>query len=347
VDIGEVARRAGVSRSTVSYALSGKRAVSAATRERVNAVIAEVGYRPSATARALKSGRTDTLALVIPGSGPRLKPSSLPFVAAVLASAEERGLDVLVSTASARGGQEHLSRLVVERRVDGVIAMETTTPDPTAALLHRLGATFVTIGRTGDSPAHDWVDADTETAIGSCLLHLAQLGHRRVDFVNCDPAEAAAGYGHAVNSATGFWSALAGTGVTGDVYTCAAGHEHAVRLGRRLLSLPDPPTALISVNDAALVGLADAFRGAGLSVPADLSVAVVVVQDALPVGLALPLLTGVDVPVDAMASGAVDILCQRLKHPDLPAVRRLLPAPPLVLRHSTAAPRSARRTVVR
>lgn len=66
MNIGEIARRAGVSRSTVSYVLSGKRAVSETTRLRIQTVIDELGYRPNASARALKEGRTRTLGLVIP-----------------------------------------------------------------------------------------------------------------------------------------------------------------------------------------------------------------------------------------------------------------------------------------
>src|SRR5687767_14407236 len=81
MDIGEIARRAGVSRSTVSYALSGKRAVSAATRRRIEAVVAEAGYVPNANARALKEGRTRTLGLVIPPASERLTDMQLGFVA--------------------------------------------------------------------------------------------------------------------------------------------------------------------------------------------------------------------------------------------------------------------------
>jgi DNA-binding LacI/PurR family transcriptional regulator len=66
MNIGEIARRAGVSRSTVSYALSGRRQVGAETKQRIQAVIDELGYRPNAAARALKEGRTRTLGLVIP-----------------------------------------------------------------------------------------------------------------------------------------------------------------------------------------------------------------------------------------------------------------------------------------
>jgi DNA-binding LacI/PurR family transcriptional regulator len=84
MNIGEIARRAGVSRSTVSYALSGKRTVSEATRRRIQEVIDELDFRPNASARALKEGRTRTLGLVIPPAQRRLTDMQLGFVASVV-----------------------------------------------------------------------------------------------------------------------------------------------------------------------------------------------------------------------------------------------------------------------
>ncbi|WP_460808096.1 LacI family DNA-binding transcriptional regulator [Micromonospora zhanjiangensis] len=97
MNIGEIARRAGVSRSTVSYVLSGKRTVSEATRRRIQAVIDELDYRPNASARALKEGRTRTLGLVIPPASQRLTDMQLGFVASVVEAAAHADLDVLLS----------------------------------------------------------------------------------------------------------------------------------------------------------------------------------------------------------------------------------------------------------
>ncbi len=101
MDIGEIARRSGVSRSTVSYALSGKRAVSEATRQRIQRVIDEVGYRPNAAARALKEGRTRTIGLVVPPATARMTFMQLDFVGAVMEAAAHVDLDVLLSPRAA------------------------------------------------------------------------------------------------------------------------------------------------------------------------------------------------------------------------------------------------------
>ncbi|MFG1802427.1 LacI family DNA-binding transcriptional regulator [Micromonospora carbonacea] len=97
MNIGEIARRAAVSRSTVSYVLSRKRTVSEATRKRIQAVIDELDYRPNASARAPKEGRTRTLGLAIPPASQRLTDMQLGFVASVVEAAARHNLDVLLS----------------------------------------------------------------------------------------------------------------------------------------------------------------------------------------------------------------------------------------------------------
>ena len=136
MNIREIAKRAGVSRSTVSYALSGKRPVSAATARRINEVIAELGYRPNASARALAEGRTRTLGLVIPPASRRLTDVQLGFVATVVEAAATHDLDVLLSPS---GGDHDRSfeRIVTGRRVDGVILMEILLEDPRVAQIGR------------------------------------------------------------------------------------------------------------------------------------------------------------------------------------------------------------------
>ncbi|MEU7859318.1 LacI family DNA-binding transcriptional regulator [Nonomuraea sp. NPDC049141] len=142
MNIGEIARRSGVSRSTVSYALSGKRPVSKETRRRIQAVIDELGYRPNATAKALKEGRTRTIALVIPPASRRLTDVQLGFVASVVDAAGRADLDVLLSPS---GGEHERSfeRVIGGRRVDGDILMEIRLEDDRVTRLRQTGLPFV------------------------------------------------------------------------------------------------------------------------------------------------------------------------------------------------------------
>src|SRR5699024_10073822 len=123
--IDDVARRAGVSASTVSYALSGKRTISAATRSRVEKAIAELGYTPHAGARALASARTNVLALMAP-----LRPDVdvsviMQFVTGVVTKARSHDYDVLLLTQEDAAG---LSR-VASGMVDGLILMDVEAKD--------------------------------------------------------------------------------------------------------------------------------------------------------------------------------------------------------------------------
>ncbi|HET9138161.1 LacI family DNA-binding transcriptional regulator, partial [Actinophytocola sp.] len=157
MNIGEIARRAGVSRSTVSYALSGKRFVSEPTRRRIQAVIDELDYRPNAAARSLREGRTRTLGLVIPPASLRLTDVQLGFVASVVEAAARVDLDVLLSPS---GGDHDRSfeRIVSGRRVDGVVLMEIRLEDERVTRLRQTGMPFVTIGHTAHPQGTCWVD---------------------------------------------------------------------------------------------------------------------------------------------------------------------------------------------
>src|SRR5919197_1247706 len=179
MNIGEIARRAGVSPSTVSYTLSGKRAVSEATRRRIQDVIDELNYRPNASARALKEGRTRTVGLVIPPAQRRLTDMQLGFVGSVVEAAAKLDLDVLLSPS---GGDHDRSfeRMVTGRRVDGVLLMEILLEDPRVARLEQSALPFVTIGHVEHPGASWWVDVDYAALVRRCVHHLADLGHQQV-----------------------------------------------------------------------------------------------------------------------------------------------------------------------
>ena len=196
MNIGEIARRAGVSRSTVSYALSGKRPVTEETRRRIQAVIDELDFRPNAAARALKEGRTRTIGLVIPPASLRLTDMQLGFVASVVEAAARADLDVLLSPS---GGDHERSfeRIISGRRVDGVILMEIRLEDERVNRLQQVALPFVTIGHTANPHGTCWVDIDYGTLIARCVHHLADLGHRDIALINRSPELVAAGYGPA------------------------------------------------------------------------------------------------------------------------------------------------------
>ena len=331
MNIGEIARRAGVSRSTVSYTLSGKRTVSEATRRRIQDVIDELDYRPNASARALKEGRTRTIGLVIPPAQRRLTDMQLGFVASVVEAAARVDLDVLLSPS---GGDHDRSfeRIVSGRRVDGVIVMEIRLEDARVARLQQTGLPFVTIGRTARPEGTCWVDIDYERLIARCVHHLADLGHRDVALINRSTELAAAGYGPAHRALHGFVHTVAERGLTGSEHCCGDEPAAGEACIRELLAARPTVTAIATVNEAALPGIQRGLQHAGLTVPRDFSI----------VGVAAkhwaedfrPPLTAADVPALEMGAQAVELLLERIAEPQAQP-RHVLLTPPISLRDST------------
>ncbi|ONI91829.1 LacI family transcriptional regulator [Saccharothrix sp. ALI-22-I] len=333
MNIGEIAKRAGVSRSTVSYALSGKRPVSTATARRINEVIDQLGYRPNASARALAEGRTRTLSLVIPPAGRRLTDVQLGFVASVVEAAATYDLDVLLSPS---GGDHDRSfeRIVTGRRVDGVILMEILLEDARVARLEQAALPFVTIGHVERPGASWWVDVDYEALIRRCVHHLADLGHEHVVLVSRSDELVAAGYGPALRATAGFLDVAEQRGLTGHVVCCAdepgAGQACFEEIRRNRPEV----TALVTINEAALPGLQRALHHSGLHVPRDLSITGVIAKR-LAEDFSPPL-TAADVPAEEMARLAVDLLVERIADPDATSRHALL-EPVVSLRSSTGA----------
>lgn len=331
MNIGEIARRAGVSRSTVSYVLSGKRPVSEATRLRIQAVIDELDYRPNASARALREGRTHTLGLVIPPASQRLTDMQLGFVASVVEAAARVDLDVLLSPS---GGDHDRSfeRIVSGRRVDGVVLMEIRLEDDRVTRLQQSGLPFVTIGRTANPLGMGWVDVDYAGLIAACVNHLADLGHRHIALVNRSAELVAAGYGPGHRALAGFSAAVAERGLTGVDVCCGDDGPAGEACVEDLLATRPDVTAIATINEAALPGMQRALHTAGLQVPRDFSVAGVAARHWAEEFR--PPLTAADVPIVDMGTDAVALLMEGIAAPRTPPRHRLY-SPPISLRSST------------
>ena len=331
MNIGEIACRSGVSRSTVSYALSGKRPVAEATRRRIQEVIDELGYRPNATARALREGRTRTLGLVIPPAGERLTFMQLEFVASVMEAAAGADLDVLLSPS---GGDHDRSfeRIISGRRVDGMILMEIRMDDPRPARLQREGTPFVTIGRTAQPQGMCWVDIDYGTLIGRCVDHLADLGHRHIALINRSAELVSSGYGPGQRAREGFAEAAARRGVEGSEFCCADHAQAGEACVEEILRAHPEVTAAATVNEAALPGVQRALERAGLDIPGRFSIVGVAAQHWAE--QFHPQLTAADVPAVEMGAIAVRFLIERIAGPDTPPKQQLF-APALSLRNTT------------
>ena len=145
VTIADVARHAGVSPSTVSYVLTGRRPISEATRSRVLDSIRELGYHPQAGTKVLRTSRTNVVALALPLRNGLYLPALTRLVTSVVTTARNHDLDVLVLTADQ--GVEALRAAAGSAQVDGFVVLDVELDDERVPLLRRLAQPSVLIGR--------------------------------------------------------------------------------------------------------------------------------------------------------------------------------------------------------
>jgi DNA-binding LacI/PurR family transcriptional regulator len=331
VTIADVARHAGVAVSTVSYVLSGKRAISEVTRNRVLASVRALGYHPHAGARALASRRANVIALVLPLRSGMQVPVVMQFAIAVVTTARTVDHDVLLVTSDE--GPAGLRRIAASAMVDGVLLMDVELDDPRVPLLRTLSRPSVLIGFPADSAGLTCVDLDFHRAGGVCVEHLAGLGHRRIALLGAPAAVYDRGTGFAHRTRAGVVDAAARLGVDAVVRPCEEGTA-AVRAALvELLDRWPDLSGLILQNEAAVGPVLALLPTLGRRVPQDVSV-VGICPDRF-AEQASPRLTCVPVPAEEVGQQAVALLMRKLR--DEPVPEATLLEPTLIVRDSSAA----------
>ncbi|HYI54531.1 MAG TPA: LacI family DNA-binding transcriptional regulator [Microlunatus sp.] len=269
VTINDIARRAGVSKGAVSYALNGRPGVSEKTRTKILDVAHELGWAPNRTARMLSGSRTETFGLVL-ARDPRTlgsEPFYMEFVAGLQSELSQRGYALLLQLTSTSADELELyPRWWSEQRVDAVVVVDIHVCDPRVRALSDLGVPAVFVGDPAVTGGFTTVWTDDATAMRTALHRLVELGHRRFGRVAGTP-----GLSHTQVRDLAFRDALAAEGLTGTImhadFTDAAG-GHATR---SLWSQPQPPTAIVFDNDLMAIAGLSALSELGVSVPHDVS----------------------------------------------------------------------------
>lgn len=273
----EVARHAGVSRTTVSFVLNGvlDQGISDATRDRVLASAAALGYEPNAAARSLAGGVTGTVALVVPKAEHLYVDAFLgQLVASVNDACHRHGLKLLIESTGDEGREPgSFVQLVRSRRIDGLIVAHLRTSE--IEHLRRLrdsGIPLVVFGcDLPDAERYQTMGDDTWRSARMAVRHLLALGHRRIAFINYAAAEF-----HSVKQRELGWrQALAEQ----DISVEPAWMEHAdisaqsgYEATQRLLARGMRCSALFAGNDTIAFGALRALHEAGLRVPDDVAV---------------------------------------------------------------------------
>lgn len=269
VTIREVAAHAGVGAGTVSRVLNDSAHVSPATRERVLHAIAELHYRPNPLARGLSRGRCQTIGVIVPFF---TQPSAVERLRGVVAALDGSRYDlVLFDVESPEHRDEHMATLN-RQRADGLLVV--TLPVPVADL-ERMTATGMSVVLVDSS--HDGYPAVvTDDVLGGRIAteHLIQLGHERIGFIG-DDTDNAFGFRSSARRELGFRDALAAAGLPVHEHLVLHGPHHrdvGTDLAGRMLSGPEPPTAVFCCSDSVAAGVLEVARRAGRRVPEDLSI---------------------------------------------------------------------------
>ncbi|MBD9698487.1 LacI family DNA-binding transcriptional regulator [Flavimobilis sp. GY10621] len=328
VTIADVAREAGVSVSTVSYVLSGKRTISAPTRARVEAAVDRLGYRPHAGARALASARTNVIALMAPLRAGVDVGVIMQFVAGVVLRARHYDHDVLLLTQDDVRGAE---RVGAGSMVDAIVVMDVETHDERLEALARLRQPTVLIGLPEEPGTLSCVDLDFEAAGRAAVRHLTDLGHRRLGYVGHPGAVRERGTSFAVRFDRGVADAAQAAGASLVAQDCDGSPEQSVAAVEALFAADPRITGVVVHNEAALGHVVTHLVASGRPVPEAVSV-VTVSPPEVAARQAVPV-TGLDIPAERVAHVAVDMVLARVDG-DEPAETRLL-TPTLTDRGST------------
>jgi DNA-binding LacI/PurR family transcriptional regulator len=333
ITIVDVAKRAGVTVSTVSYTLSGKRPVSKQAQARVLQAIEELHYQPHALGQALRSKRTHTIGILYPSASVGLSALQLEFVEGASAVTGERnyGLYLWLGHDQDREVVQMMKRGFIE----GVILMEIRVKDPRIALMKEQKYPFVMIGHGPDnSPENDgtsFVDLDFVAALRTSVEHLAGLGHENIAFLNISTAMNR-GAAYAISASQSFEQSAAQLGLQGQTYPCPPDHEKGYELVCSILEEKPTLTGIITINSWVVGSILRAVQERGLRIPEDFSVVTM-----LPSHLAEmmhPAMTSIDFPYKEIGRTAAQMLIRQLDEPNVFPTQTLLQVP-LSIRQST------------
>lgn len=334
----DVARRAGVSRSAASFVLSGRAdmRISDAARERVLRAAEELGYRPNLTARSLRTRKTGTIGLISDTV------ASTPHAGAMIHGALDASLDrghllFVAETGGDAGVEERLVQEMLDRQADGLLyaVMSTRRADPPGQLD---GHPVVLLNCVADPGRFPCVVPDERAGGRTAARLLLDAGHREGVYVvggrhvtERTPDGVYAGR----ERMRGVEEELAAAGARlAGVVECDWGHpDHGYRAARSLLEAGSLPRAVVCCNDRLALGVCQALREAGLTVPDDTSV--ISFDDSELASWMRPALTSVALPHRALGRTAVSLL---LSGDPAPGVHRV--AMPARVRQSVAPARS-------
>lgn len=332
MNLEEIAKLSGVSRSTVSRVINNDPNVKEATRERVLDVIQRTNYQPNIAARGLAAGRTRVLGLVIPvGVSALFTDPYFPILVQGVSSAcNLHDHSVMLWLAEPEYERRTIRQIMHSGLIDGVIVASMLMDDPVVGALIEGDLPFILVGRHPTDSRVSYVEADNLNSVREIVTHLLRLGYRRVATIT-GPQNMISG----ADRLEGYCAALRERGLAIDPdlivesdFTEGGGYAALRRL------LPRQPDAVFAASDTMAVGALRALREAGLRVPDDIALAGF---DDMPFAARTdPPLTTIRQQIHRMGAQAAETLIDLIEHPDSPP-RRIVFSTELVIRSSCGA----------
>jgi LacI family transcriptional regulator len=329
MNLEQIAKLSGVSRSTVSRVINNDPNVSVVTREKVMQVVKRVNYTPNAAARGLAAGRTHVLGLVIPmGVAALFTDPYFPILIQGVSSAcNAREYSVMLWLAEPEYERRMIRQIMYSGLADGVIVSSMLLNDSLVQALSDGDLPFMLVGRHPTDTHASYVDADNIGGAREAVTHLLRLGRVRVATIT-GPHNVIAG----ADRLAGYQAALRDRGLMPDPSLIVEGDFSEVGGYRAMQQLlTRRPDAVFAASDMMAIGALRALREAGLRVPED--VALVGFDDVPQSARTEPPLTTVRQPIYRLGATTVDSLLDLIQYPDSSPRRIVLPTE-LVVRAS-------------
>ena len=327
--INDIAKHLNLAKSTVSKALNGYSDVSLETRELVIKTARELGYQPSAAARNLRRGRTDKIGLFLNTSIEYVVDYLSGIIPGAVRTSQEFGKNLLIYTITDNDPNQ-LLKVCRAGEIDGVILFSTHYDSQTIDTLWDEKFPFVVMGREIRDKRVSYVIPDYYDGSYQATQYLIELGHRRIAFTTRPELTTA-------NEARlqGYLDALNDAGIKPDndlIVETRIQPNSGIEPTKQLLRLSVLPTAIFAFHDLVAVDVINVLQENGFRVPDDISV---VGFDGLRAGfMTMPHITTVTQPLQLIGQRVIEIINQRIEHPDSEAIQEILPVE-LVIRAST------------
>lgn len=333
MNLEQIAKLSGVSRSTVSRVINDDPRVSDDTRSRVRQVIQQLNYQPNTAARSLAGGHTSILGLVIPtGVSSVFSDPYFPnLIRGISAACREQNYSVMLWLAEPDYERKTIMQVLRNGFIDGVIVSSFPIDETMVETLSQSGLPFILVGRDPSHPAVSYVDVENRRGAVEAVTHLIRMGRRRIAHIS-GPLNTVVG----VDRRDGYLEALKTRGLSYDPGLTIEGNfseEDGYSITRMLL--PNHPDAIFAASDAMALGSLRALREAGKRIPEDVAV---IGFDDMPFSANVePPLTTIRQPIQRTGRIAAQTLIDMVQHPEDQLARRILLPTELVIRKSCGA----------